>query len=75
MPVPAGTWAPDAAVLASLGLAGRTVIAAVLARYELTLLEGLVLIEVAHAADALATLRAAARRRTLDVDHVRRYGT
>lgn len=61
MPLPAGLWAPEATDLAALGVAGRRLIAAVLARYEVALVEGCVLIEAGHAADALTIVRAAAQ--------------
>jgi hypothetical protein len=61
MPMPAGAWAPEATDLAALGVAGRRLIAAVLARYEVALVEGCVLIEADHAADALTIVRAAAQ--------------
>ena len=57
--MPAGAWAPEATDLAALGTAGRRLIAAVLARYEVALVEGCVLIEAGHAADALTIVRAA----------------
>jgi hypothetical protein len=58
MPVPVGSWAPDAADLAALGAAGRALVAAVVARHELAPVEGCVLVEAGFAADALARLRA-----------------
>ena len=59
MPVPTGVWAPDAADLEALGTAGRRLVPAVLTRYELGPVEGCVLLEAAHAADALAAVRGA----------------
>ena len=59
MPAAAGVWAPDAADLAALGTAGRVLVEALLARYDLAPVEGRVLVEAGHAADALATVRAA----------------
>ena len=58
--MPAGAWAPEATDLAALGTDER-LIAAVLARYEVALVEGCVLIEAGHAADALTIVRAAAQ--------------
>src|ERR671912_1568652 len=57
-PMPAGDWVPDAGDLASLGTAGRVLVQRLLARYDFAPIEGL-LVEAAHAADALATVRAA----------------
>jgi hypothetical protein len=59
MPVAAGVWAPDAADLEALETAGRVLVQALLVRYDFAPVEGLVLLEAAHAADALATVRAA----------------
>ena len=58
MPVAAGVWAPDAADLAALGAAGRALVAELLSRYDFAAVEGCVLLEAGHAADALARLRA-----------------
>jgi hypothetical protein len=59
MPVAAGAWAPDPADLAALGTAGRVLVEALLARYDLGPIEGYVLIEAGHTADAPATVRTA----------------
>ncbi len=59
MPAPTGSWTPDPADLDALGTAGRRLVQAVLARYELALVEGAVLVEAAHACDALAAIRSA----------------
>jgi hypothetical protein len=61
MPVPVGSWAPKPADLAALGAAGRALVAELLSRYDFGVVEGCVLIEAGHAADALATVRAAAQ--------------
>ena len=58
MPVAAGVWAPEAADLAALGAAGRALVAELLSRDDFRAVEGCVLLEAAHAADALARLRA-----------------
>src|SRR5918995_3164475 len=59
MPVPTGSWRPDAADLAALGTAGRVLVEALLSRYDFAAVEGCVLLEAGHAADALAAVRAA----------------
>ena len=60
-PQPAGSWAPQPADLAVLGAAGRALVAALLTHYDFAPVEGCVLLEAGHAADALATVRAAAQ--------------
>jgi hypothetical protein len=57
--VAAGVWAPDPADLAALGTAGRVLVASLMSRYDFAPVEGYVLLEAAHAADALATVRGA----------------
>jgi hypothetical protein len=59
MPVPTRSWAPDAADLAALGTAGRVLVASLMSRYDFAPVEGYVLLEAGHAADALAAVRAA----------------
>jgi hypothetical protein len=62
MPVPTGSWRPDAADLAALGTAGRVLVEALLSRYDFAAVEGCVLLEAGHAADALAAVRGGAAR-------------
>ena len=58
-PAPGQSWAPSAADLAHLGAAGRTLVAELLAVFELGAIEGRLLLEVARAKDVLAVLREA----------------
>ena len=61
MPAPTGMWAPRPADVAVLGTAGRGLVELLLSRYDFAAVEGCVLLEAGHAADALATVRAAAQ--------------
>ena len=61
LPAPVGPWAPTTADLAALGASGRVLVEALLSRYDFAPVEGCVLLEAGHAADALATVRAAAQ--------------
>ena len=54
---PGSVWDPAPALLEALGVAGRAFVARVRAAYALSVLEGELAIEGAHAADRLAALR------------------
>lgn len=59
MPAPSESWTPTSADLGGVGDAGRALLERVLSQYEPSTIEGLQLLEVAKAADTLATLRTA----------------